>query len=247
MPTNEQNITRNAIFYSQHNVMLYNDLKRQCNAEKINVMIADNLGTLMNIVYGVDFSIIFIDAKTKKLDEDFLSLLSRCDRVCQGLSIIIDGKENYEHIAPTIFSMTASEVMCKIPDIKRSVKLLESATYKNNHHREQEVKDGDITNMLVEYGFDIKLDGFKYIKSVIMLFLTNFEIATPLSRSAYPIVASIYNTKPENVERNIRNAIKVATKSEKFQQKLKNVLSSNPTNLQVINYFVAIQRGKTVI
>lgn len=244
MANNDPASMRNAIFYSNNNVPLYNDLKQYCSAEKINIILANNLGALDNVIHSTDFSILFIDANTKKLDKEFLDFISYSDRISRNLSVIIDGDRNFEEIAPTIFAMSSNEVIHKIPDIKRSVKLLEGANIQTITQNVKEIKESDIFELLFEHGFDMKLEGFKYMVSIISLFLTNGKVASPLCKSAYPLVASVYGTKPENVERNIRNAVKQASKTEKFQQKLSHVITSNPSNMQIINYFVASQKNK---
>lgn len=244
MSSSEQAITRNAIFYSSNNVALYNELRRYCNAEKINIILANNLGTLDNVIHSTDFSILFIDANTKNLDTDLLDFISYSEKVSRNLSVIIDGDRRIEDIAPTIFAMSSKEVIHKIPDIKRSVKLLEGANIQTITQNVKEVRESDVFELLMDQGFDMKLEGFMYMVSIIRLFLTNGKVASPLSKSAYPMVASSFGTKPENVERNIRNAIKQASKTEKFQQGLGCVLTSNPSNMQVINYFVASLKNR---
>lgn len=244
MNSNEQLIKRNVIFYSNNNTSLYNDLKQSCTAEQFSIVLANNLGELDNVIHSTEYSVLFVDANTKKVDKEFIDFISYSDKIVRHLSIIIDGDGNFENVPSTIFSMSSNEVIHKIPDIKRSVKLLENANAQMIAKAAKEVKESDIFEVLLEHGFDMKLEGFKYILNIVRLFLKDEKVASPLCKSAYPIVASAYETKPENVERNIRNAIKQASKTEKFQQGLARLISPNPSNMQVINYFVTSLKTK---
>lgn len=110
-----------------------------------------------------------------------------------------------------------------------------------------------VTNILASLNVSPKNMGFKYIRDICCLHVTKSQQIFPLSKFAYPYVASKYDVKLSTVERNIRQSLITATMfsnpkeiKEKFGELFSKIMES-PTSANIIsgicelvlnNYFI---------
>ncbi|MGI2326617.1 sporulation transcription factor Spo0A [Planococcus sp. YIM B11945] len=78
---------------------------------------------------------------------------------------------------------------------------------KGDPKSEKEIRDEQITNLVKEIGIPPHLNGYTYLKEAISLVLEDPDFLTKVTKSLYPTIAKLYNTKPTRVERSIRSAI----------------------------------------
>jgi len=67
-----------------------------------------------------------------------------------------------------------------------------------------------VTESILEIGIPAHVKGYHYVRSAIMLAVTDPEAINAVTKIIYPTVAKQYKTSPSRVERAIRHAIEVA-------------------------------------
>lgn len=97
-----------------------------------------------------------------------------------------------------------------------------------------------ITNVLHDLGIPSNLKGYDYLKEAILMKF-NDKTITYVTKDIYPRIAKEFNTKPENVERNIRHAIEVSCIRGNYEfiheifRNTKNTEKEKPTNYEFIS------------
>lgn len=96
-----------------------------------------------------------------------------------------------------------------------------------------------VVALLRDIGVSVGMVGYKYLKSAIILAISDPDALTAVTKFIYPVLASKHGSSPNNVERNIRYAIESSwtnTTDEKHRA-FQNELFSNkkPTNSEFIN------------
>ena len=64
--------------------------------------------------------------------------------------------------------------------------------------------------MMLELGVPAHLKGYHYMRAAVQLSLEEKETMVNITKTIYPVVAKMYDTTQQKVERAIRNAIEVA-------------------------------------
>ena len=67
--------------------------------------------------------------------------------------------------------------------------------------------EDEICSILIRCGISQNLKGYLYLKEAILLAVENPSITFQLTKILYPMIADIYDTTPECVERSMRHAI----------------------------------------
>lgn len=80
---------------------------------------------------------------------------------------------------------------------------------------ETEAADGrmielGVSNYLRTLGVPVNLDGYKYIRSAIMMAADDMSLLEPITKKLYPMIADKFHTNGGCVERSMRHAIKVS-------------------------------------
>ncbi len=75
----------------------------------------------------------------------------------------------------------------------------------------EEIEKKEITRQIRAVGVPAHLKGYHYLRKAIHMLVSSKEpYSVPITKEVYPTVAKEFSTKPELVERAIRNAIEVA-------------------------------------
>lgn len=93
---------------------------------------------------------------------------------------------------------------------------------KEEHHEQSvhpEIKNDDsvqkdlevqVTEEILEIGIPAHVKGYHYVRSAIILAITEPDVINAVTKIIYPTIAKQYKTSPSRVERAIRHAIEVA-------------------------------------
>jgi len=104
-------------------------------------------------------------------------------------------------------SVKTEELISKIKEIKknRNINKLQSNAlmYFNN-------SEAIITSIIQELCIPAHVKGYSFLRTGIKLCIENPLFLNGITTQLYPTIAEIHKTSSENVERNIRNAIKIA-------------------------------------
>ncbi len=78
-----------------------------------------------------------------------------------------------------------------------------------------------ITDVMLDMGVPAHLNGFRYLRTAIMMCMEDMELVGSVTKLLYPEVAKSFKTTDQKVERAIRNAIEVSWErgnEETFQE-----------------------------
>lgn len=93
----------------------------------------------------------------------------------------------------------------------------------------------EVSNILIKLGIAPNLNGYRYLRSSIIIMLHSDEFDIGFTTSLYPEVADAHNTKFNRVERSIRTAISCIDSGNPFVQEIMPYnLYNSYTNKQVI-------------
>jgi two-component system response regulator (stage 0 sporulation protein A) len=101
-------------------------------------------------------------------------------------------------------------------------------------------KERKIFTLLRDMGISPSLKGYEYLKFAIEVTMTDRTLVHSIVKKLYPCIADYFGTKPQNVERDIRQAIKVAWSkgmNESQEQLFGNIINPSkgrPTNAEFI-------------
>ena len=64
-----------------------------------------------------------------------------------------------------------------------------------------------VTDMLLSFKMQSDIMGFEYLRSAIVMCYQDTNLTNNISKKVYPLVAEIYHSTPETVERGMRTAV----------------------------------------
>ena len=67
-----------------------------------------------------------------------------------------------------------------------------------------------VTEIIHEVGVPAHIKGYQYLRSSIIMAVTDIDILNSITKQLYPSIAKLYDTTSSRVERAIRHAIEVA-------------------------------------
>lgn len=67
-----------------------------------------------------------------------------------------------------------------------------------------------VTDIIHDIGVPAHIKGYQYLRSAILMAVTDMDILNSITKQLYPEIAEMYDTTPSRVERAIRHAIEVA-------------------------------------
>lgn len=229
----------NAIFYSKDDVQLAYTLKKACREININVY---NIRQFTDMIFRLK------DCSNAVLFLDYNSL-DNANVVCEFIvnyninkcmSVVIISEEKPTDInfnTQNFYFIKSTNVYEDLKEIEHSLKI--NAVFKKNLTECKNNLCEVITEYLLENGFTPQHKGFAYIKECVLYSVNEKGALCALSSDVYPFVASKFNTTPENVERNIRNAISQASKTN-FKNKdiSKLLVNTKISNKVILGYLV---------
>ncbi len=120
---------------------------------------------------------------------------------------------SYYLVKPINYSILTERIrqICAVPERKEifSVSQPEPAREEPRAYVEDDLEK-QVTESILEIGIPAHVKGYHYVRSAIMLSVTDPEAINAVTKIIYPTVAKQYKTSPSRVERAIRHAIEVA-------------------------------------
>ena len=104
----------------------------------------------------------------------------------------------------------------------------------------------EITDMLLNAGFEPQNRGFNYVRDSILFVSQNKAAIHTITKELYPAIAANYNTTASRVERAIRHEIELAVAKKQFLDVFGEYLDGldKPTNSRFIALCVEILEMK---
>ena len=120
---------------------------------------------------------------------------------------------SYFLVKPINYSILTERIhqICSVPERKEifSVSQPEPTPEPRQVYIEDDLEK-QVTESILEIGIPAHVKGYHYVRSAIMLAVTDPEAINAVTKIIYPTVAKQYKTSPSRVERAIRHAIEVA-------------------------------------
>jgi hypothetical protein len=180
----------------------------------INVIDASEL---IRYLHEVNICLVFIDCTTVNVNDAFMNYLQSYKGCGDPIIIYIDNEKNfnnYKNLNERKYVFSNVNIIDQLRKIHYKLSC-SNLSYKQINYNITEIYSY-LTNYLINIGFAPKHSGFTFIKQAIDLSLKNDGQIGSLSREIYPKIATNNKTLPQNVERNIRNAIECACKTSDF-------------------------------
>ena len=225
------------VLYSKRNIELGYTLKRISRLFNIAITNVDRMSMLVYCIEHGLYNFIFVDCSTITVGDEFLEFVKtfRVREVCR--IIFIGGDKKLEEKSDKFRCVEPDELMNKMSEIANSF-ICPTIDLEKQYVMSLSQINESIASYLIKIGITPKLLGFAYIKEIILYGLAEGGLYYSLSKDIYPMVASKNHTTVVNVERNIRNAINLATKTNGYKQELGHLLGDRPTNRSFLSYLV---------
>lgn len=193
-------------FYTRNEIRAYN-MRNRCRLNNLEINYVADFGELFTYLISCKKGIIILDIQYFKHFK-LLNAFCSVKNFGQYKFILLKNQdENVDLKDPNIYFYSYDEVeklMIVLPkyinDLNCAFDNFISAT-----------QNSVITNILERFKISPKYTGFNYLKDCIYFGTNNKNDLCHLNKNIYPKIAKNYNTTVDNVEKNIRIAIKNAT------------------------------------
>ncbi len=200
---------KSAILYSKRDYSLGEALRFICREQKVNLVYSLTFPELLHKFISTNPEVIFFDAESinfpYEIYKDFKSTrifdvpkivilspdpesLNFCDE-----DIVIVDKKNYSQV------------------VNSFLKEVQERSAKNLSPERVEELRGKIARLLTDLGVTTKYLGYEYIRELVIDIIRDKRMLKSFNAKLYPKLAIKYSTQVNNIERNIRNAINIAT------------------------------------
>lgn len=205
-----------AILLTNQDYSYASSLKRILKDNNYELVYASKLEKLIDLAIINGQSLVFIDNCFSRYKSLFKYFLQRSECFKNHVIIFLDDDiKKYENSVNNvnIFALDKNKIESSTPHILQAATLSNPVTKKVDCAK----LNNDLINYLLKIGFNPKFKGFDYIKRLITISAAqnNFTLSC-LQKSVFPKLAIIFNKPVVNIERNIRSAIKQASKTENF-------------------------------
>lgn len=235
---------KSALLFSKKDYSLAEAIKYICRDKKFNLTYCLTFPEVIHHVINSKPEILFFDAEhiefNYSLYKDFVS-----SKLFFMPKIIILS------LNPTFYSLNEPNltVVDKNNFTDKILQILEQTEEKTSKglsaEKICEIKN-KATKMLYDLGITTKYLGYDYIRELVVHIIEDKRMLRSFNKKLYPKLAMKYNTQVNNIERNIRNAITIASQRSKnktlFDEISGRCLLSNagpvPSNKQFITWLV---------
>lgn len=207
----------NAIFYSKQNYTLAYDLKQLCRELGVNLINASKISELIAYLNEYKIEIVFIDTSSAECDKNILTAIKSFEAGDNLKTICLtnENKSDLKDCGLVDYILPYASLKENVKGIIQNIALNHDYNHSSNNYDLSEINTF-LTKYLISLGFAPKHIGFSFIKNAIELSVKSNSILPSLSKQLYPKVATKFKTQPQNVERNIRNSIECACKSNEI-------------------------------
>lgn len=142
-----------------------------------------------------------------------------------GIDYFMIKPQSYQEICRTVYDFTAGSESLQVAHPENKADELEK----------------NVTLFLRKLGIPAHLDGYRYMRSAIMMTTNDLSLLSPITKKLYPMIADTYKTNKCCVERSMRHAIGVSWKrgnkkllNDIFGYSAENSAMHRPTNSEYI-------------
>lgn len=232
-------LTKNAIFFSDKNIELSEEINKFCKSKKINLIYSSDFADFTFKFIEAKPEVVFCDCDTVCLNEDIFNMFLQNKNFVNTNVIMISKYEidkvfEYKNVHYLIYDNLFDNILKIIENVDLSVRYV----VPEELMREYKIK---LTGLLRELGITTKHMGYNYIREIVLEIIKDDRRIVSLTKHLYPLIAIRYNTYRANIERNIRNALNFTIKNcrnKEMMQEIMTLGNAVPSNKQFITYLV---------
>lgn len=232
---------KSALLFSKKDYVLGDALRHICRKQKVNLIYALTFPEVLHHTITSHPEVLFFDAESVDFNyevyKDFVQ--SRYFYIPKIIIFSLD-LQKYKFNDKNIIILNKKNF---IDEVEKILSLIEE---KESVGLEQEKLDKckqKVVDILNEIGITTKYLGYEYIKELVVDIVNDRRILQSFNKKLYPKIAIKYNTRINNIERNIRNAINIAKRNCKDKELYLRICGKFrkdkvPSNKQFITWLV---------
>ena len=184
---------------------------------------ADDGEEALRIIKEKQPDVVLLDIIMPKLDGIGVLERLQTEDLSKRPIIIMVSAMGQENVCEEAMELGASYFILKPFDLRTIIKQIKQAKIKQQiperpfvsvpekiHGLTENQLEIIITNMIHEIGVPAHIKGYQYLRSAILMAISDNEVINSVTKILYPSVAKKYSTTTSRVERAIRHAIEVA-------------------------------------
>lgn len=235
---------KSAILFSKRDYSLGEALRYVCRDQKINLTYCLTFPEVIHNVVNSNPEILFYDTESIEFNFKLYDEFVRSNFFfIPKIVLLAVNPTAYELNDPNIIVVNKRNFSNDVVNILNSVKEKQGKVLSSE--KAEEIRN-KTTKILSELGITTKYLGYEYIRELVLNVVEDKRVLQSFNKKLYPKLAMRYNTQVNNIERNIRNAITVASQRIKnkilFDEISGRGLLSNagpvPSNKQFITWLV---------
>lgn len=235
---------KSAILFSKRDYSLGEALRYVCREQKINLIYCLTFPEVIHYVVTSNPEVLFYDAESIDFNFEVYDDFVRSNLFFIPKIVLLTlNPSSYELNDPNIIVVNKRNFSNDVVNVLNNVKEKQGKILTLEKAEEIRCKT---TRILSELGITTKYLGYEYIRELVLSVIEDKRVMQSFNKKLYPKLAVRYNTQVNNIERNIRNAITVASQRIKnkilFDEISGRGLLSNagpiPSNKQFITWLV---------
>lgn len=201
-----KSVCENVVYYTKNLPNAY-EMRNRCKKDNIEVEYLKGIGNLLSFLITKEKGIVILDLKYFK---SFKILSEFCIFRNNGeykFVCLTDDKSKVKFVDKNV-SVYSYEEVSKLQENLPKI-IVETNTV--CEYNRKALLTNIVTQILENYKISPKHVGFNYLKDCIDIAIRHKRDVLFLNKDIYPVVAQMYRTTIDNVEKNIRLAIKSAS------------------------------------
>ncbi len=204
---------KSAVLFSKRDYSLGEALRLICRNEKVNLVYCLTFPELLNNVISSNPEIIFYDAESNEFPYNIYREFKEANIFyVPKVVVLTNNPEKYNYEDEGLFIVDKRNFSGNVTAMLSKTKEREA---KSIDPEKIECVRNKTTKLLSEIGITTKYLGYEYIRELVVIVYKDKRLLQSFNKKVYPKLAMRYNTQVNNVERNIRNAITVASQRSK--------------------------------
>lgn len=235
---------KSALLVSKKDYLLTEVLRYVCRDQKVNLIYCLNKAEMVHQTFNNKPEIVFFDEENVGFPYDiYKEFVDSKLFYIPEMVLITPNPSKFNFNDSTIRIVDKQNISQEIPEVLKEVK--EKTLPALSKEEIERIKE-KTASLLNDIGITPKFLGYDYIKELGVLIKTDKRLMQSFNKKLYPILAMKLNTNVNNIERNIRNAILVASKRSKNKRLFDEICNRNslivkssvPSNKQFLTWLV---------
>lgn len=235
---------KSALLVSKKDYLLAEVVRYICREQKVNLIYCLNKAEMVHQTFNNKPEIVFFDEENVEFPyEIYKEFVDSKLFYVPEMVLITPNPSKFELADDSIKIVNKNNVSEEIPTMLKEAK--EKPLLTLSQEEVERIKE-KTAHLLNDLGITPKFLGYDYIKELVVLIKADKRLMQSFNKKLYPILAVKLNTNVNNIERNIRNAILVASKRSKNRRLFDEICNRNslivkssiPSNKQFLTWVV---------